>query len=121
MPTQNPSLKQLAALQLLVGAVISGAATALFSPQLGASIAVGAALMLGNLVALGWSWQRLMDKKSVAWTVLIIVIKYAVLLGSIVFCARTAWFIPLGAGIGIASFMVSALVLAAIFHQKETD
>ncbi len=121
MPTQNPSLKQLAAIQLVVGAVIAGVASLASSLQLGASVAIGASLMLGNLVLLGWSWQRLMDKKSIAWTVAIIVIKYAVLLGSIVFFARTAWFSPLGAGIGIASFMISALVLAGIYHKKETD
>ena len=121
MSTQNPSLKQLALIQLVVGLGLAAGAAELHSLQLGASIAVGASLMLGNMIALGWSWQRLMDKKSIAWTVLIIVIKYAVLLGSIVFFARTTWFVPLGAGIGIASFMIAALIMAAIHYKKETD
>ncbi len=121
MPNQTPSLKQLAAIQALMGAALAGIVAAVSSPQLVASIGIGAALMFGNVLALGWSWQRLMSKKSIAWTVVIIVIKYAVLLGSIVFFARTTWFVPLGAGIGIASFMFAALVLAAIYHKKETE
>jgi hypothetical protein len=111
--------KQLAALQLLIGLIVTGIAGWLSGVQLAASIAVGAGLMLLNLSVIAWSWQRLMDKKSVAWTTLIIVIKYAVLLGSIVFFARTEWFNPLGAGIGIATFMISALILAGIYFEKK--
>lgn len=80
--------------------------------QLGASIALGAGLMLFSVILLGWSWQRLIAKKSIAWTGVIIVIKYAVLLGSIVFFYRLEWFHPLGAGIGIASFVLAALMVA---------
>jgi len=119
MLTANPNLKQLALLQFLLGAAFAGLGVYFSGPRLGASIAFGSGLMLFNLVALGWSWQRLMAKKSIAWTVLIIVIKYAVLLGSVYYFARTDWFSSLGAGLGVASFMFAALVLAAIYHKRE--
>lgn len=121
MKTSVPSLKQLAAAQIFVGALLAGGAGWIWGFQLGASIAIGAALMMGNMLILGWSWRRLFDKKSIAWTVLIIVIKYAVLLGSIFYLGRTKWFNPLGAGIGISSFMLAALVLAAFYYKKETS
>lgn len=114
MPIQNKALtvSDLAFYQLLTGAVLAGIGVYFESVQLGASIAIGASLMLFNVIILGWSWHRLLAKKSIAWTVGIIVIKYAVLLGSIVYLARLDWFRPIGAGIGIASFILAALVLA---------
>ena len=115
----NPTLSQLALIQLLAGAGAAALAWWLDGFQLGASIAFGAGLMLFNVVVLGWSWRRLIAKKSIAWTVGIIVIKYAVLLGSIVFLARLEWFRPLGAGLGIASFVFAALVLAVKFKMQD--
>lgn len=88
-------------------------------PQLAASTLVGAALMLFNVIALGWTVDRMLAKKSIAWTVLIIVIKYAVLLGSIYILAQTAWFSSIGAGIGLVSFVLAILVFAMLSHWKE--
>lgn len=119
---QNLTLSQLAWIQLLVGAGFALAGGWLSDLQLGASIAFGAGLMLFNLIVLGWSWQRLIAKKSIAWTVGIIVIKYAVLLGSIVYLSRLEWFRPLGAGLGISSFVFAVLVLAVKSRmQKEKE
>jgi hypothetical protein len=115
--TKTPSLKLLAAIQLALGVVISLLGLGFGSFQLGASIAIGSGLMLFNLIGLGWSWQRLMAKKSIAWTLVIIVIKYAVLLGSIFFLAREQWFSSLGAGLGISSFVLAALIMALIFRK----
>jgi hypothetical protein len=115
--TKTPSLKLLAAIQLALGTVISLFGLYFGSFQLGASIAIGSGLMLFNLIGLGWSWQRLMAKKSIAWTLVIIVIKYAVLLGSIFFLAREQWFSSLGAGLGISSFVLAALIMALIFRK----
>lgn len=112
IPPQNLSLSQLAWIQLLMGVAFALLGWWLVDFQLGASIGFGAALMLVNVIILGWSWQRLIGKKSIAWTGGIIVIKYAVLLGSIVYLSRLEWFRPLGAGLGIASFVFAALVLA---------
>jgi hypothetical protein len=117
--TKTPSLKLLAAIQLALGTVISLLGFWIGGLQLGASIAIGSGLMLFNLIGLGWSWQRLMidPKKSIAWTLVIIVIKYAVLLGSIFVLAREPWFSSLGAGLGISSFVLAALIMALIFRK----
>jgi len=118
MPT-TLSLKNLALIQLFTGAALALGAALFGRPQLGASIGFGAGLMLFNVILLGWSWRRLIEKKSIAWTVGIIVIKYAVLLGSIVYLARLEWFSPLGAGIGIGSFVFAALLFAILTKNAE--
>jgi hypothetical protein len=113
--------KGLALSQLVVLALGSGAFAAFGNSSLAASFAVGAALMLTNVVAIAWvSWRQL-EQKSIAWTMMIIVSKYAVLLGSIFFLARTSWFSPIGAGLGIASFLIAALVFAIFTQKKETE
>jgi hypothetical protein len=112
------SLKVLALIQLFVGAAAAGLGVCFYGVSLGASIGLGAGLMLFNLVLLGWTWKRLIAKKSIALTVGIIVIKYAILLGSIYYLAREDWFSPLGAGLGIASFMLAALILAIISRES---
>lgn len=110
----------MAVTQLAVAILIGGAIAAIWGVSLGASFVVGAALMLANLGLIAWSSWRLLTKKSIAWTVLIIVIKYAVLLGSIVFFARTDWFSSLGAGLGVASFLI-AILIAALLEKKENE
>ncbi len=71
-----------------------------------------------NVVLLGWSWARLLQKKSIAWTVMIIVIKYAVLLGSIYILAQESWFMPLGVALGIGSFVMAALLFGLFDRRK---
>jgi len=88
--------------------------------QLGASFMVGASLMLANLVAIAWSSWRVLTKKPIASTVLIIVIKYALLLGSVFYFARQDWFRSLGAGFGIASFIL-AIMGSAILTGNENE
>lgn len=124
---KTPSLKQrasplkgvllLAGIQLAMTVLVSALGYAIGGFQLGASLGIGAGLMLFNVIGIGWIWQRLMMKKSIAWTLLIIVIKYAVLLGSIFYLARQEWFSSLGAGLGISSFVIAALVMAFIFRK----
>lgn len=111
---QTQTLNKLALVQLITGAVVALLAGSGWGLQLAASIAIGAAIMLFSLLLLGWSWQRLNAKKSIAWTAVIIVIKYAVSLGSIFYLVRMEWFSPLGAGLGIASFMLAALIFALL-------
>jgi len=86
--------------------------------QLGASIAIGAALMLFTVLLFACSWQRIFAKKSIAWTVLLIVFKYAFILDSIFLLMQTNWFSPLGAGLGVASFTIAALVFAVVDQRK---
>lgn len=118
MPIQTFSIKQLGFLQLGIGMVLALVAGWIGGIQLAASTVVGVFLMVLNVTVLGWSWQRLLEKKSIAWTVLVIVIKYAVLLGSIYILGKTQWFSVLGAGIGVASLVLAALVFAAIDDRK---
>jgi hypothetical protein len=89
------------------------------SAAMGASIAVGGGLMLINLSMASWIWARSFDKKSIAWTSMIIVIKYAVLLASVVIVARLDWFSPLGTGLGVVSFTFTALIVAFYHLRKE--
>lgn len=103
------SLKYMAIFQGAIVLLVGGGMWFSGRPQLAASFAVGAGLMLGNLMALAWSTWRVLAKKPVASTVLIIVIKYALLLGSVFYFARMPWFSSAGAGLGIASFMLAIL------------
>ncbi len=119
MPTTiYQNLKTLLLIQVLIGVGL-GLILAYFAGlQLGASFAVGAGLMTGNLALLAWSTWRLIAKKSIAWTVTIIVFKYGILLGSVVYFAQASWFNTLGVGLGVSSFVLAAL-LAAMIQKKE--
>ncbi len=111
-PVIKLSLKSVLIVQGLVGILLSGAIAAVWSFQLGASFALGMAIMWLNVLLLVWVWSRVLAKKSFALTSLIIVVKYTVLLGAIFFLSREAWFHVLGAGLGMASFILSVLIQA---------
>lgn len=85
----------------------------LWTPHHGASFAVGSGLMMANFALLAWIWGRLIAKKSIAWTTVIIVIKYTVLLGAIFFLTQVAWFHVVSAGFGMVSFVLAALIYVA--------
>lgn len=85
-----------------------------------ASFMAGVALMLGNMIGIGWAWWRVITQKTIAWTVLIIVIKYAVLLSSIYYLGREPWFDVALAGLGITSFLVAVLIWAVTSKEKES-
>lgn len=121
MTTLTQNLKLLALAQLLVGAFFSLVLGFFGSLQLGASFAMGAGLMLLNVGLLAWVWWRILTQKTIAWTLIVIVIKYAVVLGTIYDLARREWFNPVGAGLGIASFIIAALVTALLLEQKEKE
>lgn len=114
MTNANPGrgLKKLALWQLLITFVGVGACWAGTDAARAASFATGAALMLANAAALAWAWWRVVTQKRIAWTALIIVIKYAVLLSTIFYLTRQSWFHVTLAGLGIASFLLAALLWA---------
>ena len=120
--TRHPlrQIKILAIWQLILGTALSAVAGAVGGGPAGASFAIGVLLGLGNLLALAWGWWRLLTEKPVAWTVVLIVIKYAVLLSSIFYFARTGWFETVPAGLGIASFVLPALGLAVFYRESES-
>jgi hypothetical protein len=105
----------------VVASVLGGVAVTLgFGSDAGASFAIGSVLMTLNVVALAWLWWRIFGQKTIAWTVLIIVIKYAILFASIFYLSRLSWFSTLSAGLGLVTFILPALILAAqtIDNQK---
>lgn len=113
------NLKLLFLIHLFIALVISGYLFVRHGFQLGASFMLGsglAALSVG-MVALS-TWLTL-AKKSIAWTVMIIVIKYAVLLGSIMILSHKSWFNSMGVGLGIASFIATALTFAVLQQRLQ--
>lgn len=118
-PKPLRNLSRLAFIQLLFAVLGSGVVGYLWGFHQGASFAIGAALMLGNMIGIGWAWWRVITQKTIAWTVLIIVIKYAVLLSSIFYLGREPWFNVALAGAGITSFLLAALVWAVTSKEKE--
>ena len=112
------SLKSLFFIQCTIGASLAAAVWLRFGPQLGASFGSGALIMLANFVLLAWIWSRFLAKKSIAWTIMIIVIKYTVLLGAIFLLTQKAWFHVLSCGLGMATFVMTALVQAAVLKKE---
>lgn len=121
MSTPIQSLKVLALLQLASGLFFTSLITFFWGVQLGASFALGSGLMLANVLLLAWTWWRILTQKRIAWTLLVIVIKYAVLLGAIFYFARSGWFNSVGVGLGIVSFVVAALGLGLLSDKLEKE
>lgn len=117
-PVGPLNLKNLLAMQFLLGAVLTAAVYSGFGSQLGASFAIGAVIMLGNLLMLAWMWSRILEQKSIARTVVIIVVKYTVLLGAIFILTHKTWFHVLGAGLGMATFIMTALFHVALMSRE---
>lgn len=113
------NLKTLALCQLLFGTILSVGVGLIWGFQLGASFAVGAALMLLILTFLVITVWLSVAQKSIAWNVIVIVIKYPVLLGSIVLLMRSDWFSSTSAALGITSFLIAALAWAVFEQMKE--
>lgn len=120
MTTQSlPSLKLLVLTQVFLTLLFSAGGYLLGGQYLAASIGLGGGVMVLNLGVVAWVWRGNFDKKSIAWTSLVIVIKYAVLLASMMLLLQTEWFLPLGAGLGVASFALTALIFALLYYKKE--
>lgn len=120
MKTAVPALnaKTLFFTQTGLNAFLAFAVFRLWGFQPGASFAVGGLMMLVNFVLLAWIWDRLLTKKSIAWTVVVIVIKYTVLLGSILILIQAPWFHVLGCGLGLATFIMTALAQVAVMFRE---
>jgi hypothetical protein len=63
-----------------------------------------------NLFVLAFAWGKILDKKLIALSVLIIVSKYTILAAMIIYSMRQSWFDPVGFGAGVASLMITLLV-----------
>ncbi|MGE4131386.1 MAG: hypothetical protein AB7F86_07090 [Bdellovibrionales bacterium] len=119
MKTEALSLKFLLLIQAAVGLSITFLYWILLDWWRGASFGLGALAMWVNLFLIAWVWDRLIAKKSIAWTVLVIVMKYTILLGGIFLLTRTSWFHSMSAGLGMASFVIVVLIqMAALMREN---
>ncbi len=112
------SLKNLLLFQFAVGLGLTLGVFLLWGPQPGASYGLGTLIMFLNLILLAWVWGRLIAKKPIAWTALLIVIKYTVLLGAIFFLSQAAWFHVLSAGLGMVTFIMTSLAQVAFTNRE---
>ncbi len=119
-PAQVLTLKSLFIGQCLCALALTLFVHAIWGLRPSASFVLGYGMMLANLVLLAWIWGRILSKKPIAWTVMIIVIKYTVLLGAIYLMSQAAWFHVVSAGLGMAAFAGGSLVQVA-FYQRGVD
>ena len=83
------------------------------------SFLAGSGLILLSFFLLGIGWGLIFQKKLIALAVAIIVFKYAIL-GIIIFTlVKLPWFTPLWFALGVASFILSALVWAVSEGLRE--
>lgn len=88
------------------------------------SYIAGSITVAVSFVGMAWSSWRMLDpegagQKSIAPTVSLIVIKYAVLLGLVYYVTRQDWLRPVGFAVGIFTFSIAALVYAVGDSRKE--
>ena len=83
-----------------------------YAPQQPLSFVTGSLVILGSFFMLGIGYGMIFKKKLIALAIGIIVIKYAIL-GIIIFTlVKLSWFNPLWFSMGVASFVLSAIVYA---------
>lgn len=83
-----------------------------YAPQHALSFVTGSLIILLSFVLLGIGYGMIFQKKLIALAIGIIVFKYAIL-GIIIFTlVKLSWFNPLWFSLGVASFVLSALVYA---------
>lgn len=116
------SISRLCRIHLILTVGICLVVWLISGPSLSASIGIGAFAMSASVIVMAWTTWRLMAQKTIALTVALIVIKYAVLLVSLYYLTQTHWLNPLGVVLGVFSFMLAALIYAALeYKQKETN
>ena len=81
---------------------------------------VGAVLTGLNVGVIQYAWSKIFGKKSVAWPVTVIVLKYT-LLGIVLYQVVTYEILPiLWFGVGVGSIAISAAVFVALLVIKRT-
>lgn len=107
-------IKQAAALVLLFGAVLALLLWFFYSHDAGLSCAAGSAIMFLNLLSFYLTWKLVLAKRSMALTVLVIILKYSIL-GLIFWSLTTAtWIQPLGFVLGISTLLLAILCMTAL-------
>lgn len=107
-------------IHLVVSTLLTVPLAAFGGFSLAASFALGALVMGLSTATMAWTTARMMAQKTFALTAAIIVIKYAVLLGTLYYLSQTDWLRPFAVVCGVSSFMISALIFA-VFERKESE
>lgn len=98
--------------QILITALVGGLLGIFYAPQQSLSFVSGSGTLFLSFILLGIGYGLIFKKKMIALAVGIIVIKYAIL-GIIIFTlSELLWFDPLWFSLGVASFVLSAIVYA---------
>ena len=115
------NLKLFALIQLgvtLVGSLILAEGR---DNQSAASFALGAGLVLANVMATVFVWSRVIQKKLIALSLTIIVSKYAIL-GIIIYkLLSLPWVHQMWLCAGLASLVVSTLFFASVVNWGQED
>jgi hypothetical protein len=100
--------------QMLITALGGLLCAHFIAPLQATSFVVGSLTILLSFFLFGWGFGMIFQKKLIALAVVVIVFKYAIL-GIIIFkLVKALWFSPLWFSIGIASFVLSALIYAIV-------
>jgi hypothetical protein len=116
-----PSVKRILIVQAIIVALCA-AGLAIIAPVQVTSFLGGAALITINFILLAQMWRGVLDKKPVARTILIVVIKYAILGALLYIFVRELNFplVPLFVGVSTLglSFVIAALQAHALEGSK---
>ncbi len=86
-----------------------------------ASFAIGSGIVLVNVLTLGFTFSRLIQKKLIALSISVIVFKYAIL-GIIIYKLLSfAWVDRLWLCVGLGSLVVSALFYASVAKTDDDE
>lgn len=119
-------VRALVSLHIALVIVTGLALWAVFSPLVARGFAVGAGLSAVNLIGLTYAWPRLLEKKSIALPMAVVVSKFALSLGVIYWVTRSTntWFESGGAMIGfligLGTIIPATLVGTAVAIKNDT-
>jgi hypothetical protein len=105
-------------LLVAIGTVISAL---IFGRDSAVSYALGSSIILLNFRVIGWSWEKVIKKKSVAIAFVVIVFKYAILAGIIYGVSLIPGLKTLFFAVGLMTVVPAALLVALITKHKGTQ
>ena len=104
----------LATIQLVVTLLLAVAFSAFGTAQQALSCLSGGLLIWINWHFLGWSWWRILTKKSIALGASVIVLKYAILGIALIVVVRQPWLEILPLVVGISGLIPTILLYAIL-------
>ncbi|MBC7421091.1 MAG: hypothetical protein H7328_10220 [Bdellovibrio sp.] len=109
-------IKRVALATFLFSVILTLACYIAFDLNNALSCALGASVMLINLVGIWFGWKLVFLKKSIALAVLVIIFKYLIL-GLILWnFTQYQWLQPIGFIVGLSSLMFG--VISSVFLKK---